>query len=210
MKRWSGAFLALVLSFGMAGTATAQQSEFGVIGGLNFSSMSLSGTALDSPKRRTGFVGGGFVTIRIGDILAVQPEVLFSMKGIEADNPNQSFTAGRLQLKTDYVQVPLLVKAFIPVGSADLRPHVFAGPAIEWLVNCRIGEDAIGGTRGCGTSPAIKGSDTSVILGGGVDVIRNFTFQVRYELGMTDILQDAASSAKHRTLSAVLGYLFRL
>ncbi len=211
MNRWLGAGLAIVVSWGSAGSLEAQRSEFGVVAGLNSSTMSLSGTTLDSPKKRNGFVGGGFLTLRLGEILAVQPEVIFTMKGIEAVNPDQSFTTGRLQLKTDYVQIPLLVKAFLPILGDDLRPHLFAGPSIEWLVNCRVGEDTLGGTRGCADTPAIKGSDTSVIMGGGVDVIGAFTFQMRYDLGLTNLLENGgSSSAKHRTLSFMLGYIFRL
>lgn len=186
-------------------------SAFGIIGGLNFSRLALSnGNALDNAKKRTMFAGGAFLTIGIGQILAIQPEVLFTMKGTKASNPTQNFTTGDLTLSMDYIQIPLLVKGYIPLGNPQIRPVLFAGPAVAFLVNCRVGEDVVGGTRSCDNGgPTIKSNDTSIIFGGGVDFLRNFTAQVRFDMGMTDV-DEEQGSAKNRSVQLMIGYLFHL
>ncbi len=212
MRRWSrpAVFLCL-LGLGLTTRGGAQNLEFGILGGMSFSKLSLSdGNALENPTSRTAFTGGAFLTWHIGNILAIQPEVLLSMKGTAATNPTQNFTTGELKLKMDYIELPLLVKGYIPTGNDNWRPNLFAGPAIAWLISCRVGEDVIGGTRDCDNGgPTIKSTDTSIMTGVGLDFLQHFTAQVRYDIGMSDVDEDQGT-ANNRTLSIIIGYLFQL
>lgn len=212
MRRWSrpAVFLCL-LGLCLTTRAAAQNLEFGILGGMSFSKLALSdGNALENPKNRVAFTGGGFLTWHIGNILAIQPEVLLSMKGTAASNPTQNFTTGDLKLKMDYIEVPILVKAYIPIGNDKWVPNVFAGPAFAWLINCRVGEDVIGGTRDCANGgPTIKDTDYSIMTGIGVDFLQHFTAQVRYDIGMNDVDEDQGT-ANNRTLSLIVGYIFQL
>ena len=212
MRRWlRPAGILCVLGLGVSAPGAAQQLEFGIIGGLSFSRLALSSdNALTNPKSRTAFTGGAFFTWHIGKILALQPEVLLSMKGTAASNPMQNFTTGDLSLKLDYIEVPLLLKGYIPTGNDNWKPNIFAGPAIAWLINCRVGEDVLGGTRGCDNGgPTIKSTDTSIMTGVGLDFITNFSAQIRYDIGLSDI-DEEMGTANNRTLSLLIGYIFQL
>jgi hypothetical protein len=212
MPRWlrHAVFLCL-FGLGLTTRGSAQQLEFGIIGGLSSSKLALSdGNALTDPKSRKAFTGGVFFTWHIGNIIAIQPEVLLSMKGTAASNPTQNFTTGDLKLKMDYIEIPLLLKAYIPIGNDNIRPNLFAGPAIAWLISCRVGQDVEGGTRSCDNGgPTITSTDASIMTGIGVDFMTHFTAQIRYDIGMTDVDEDTGT-ANNRTLSFLIGYLFDL
>ena len=184
---------------------------FGIIGGLNSSKLSLGdGNALDNAKNRTAFTGGAFFTLGLGQILAIQPEVLLSMKGTRASNPTQNFTTGDLTLSMNYLEIPLLLKAYIPLNNPSLRPNLFAGPAIAFLISCRVGEDVQGGTRDCANGgPTIKSTDTSIMFGAGVDFLQSFTAQVRFDVGLQDV-DEEQGTAKNQSLLLLVGYFFSL
>jgi hypothetical protein len=184
---------------------------FGIIGGLISSKLSLGdGNALEDAKNRTAFAGGAFFTLGLGSIFAIQPEVLLTMKGTRASNPTQNFTTGDLTLSMDYIEIPLLLKAYIPVKNPNLRPNLFAGPAIAFLINCRVGEDVISGTRDCANGgPTIKSTDTSIMFGAGLDFMQHFTAQVRFDMGLQDV-DEEQGTAKNRSLMLMLGYFFAL
>ncbi|GEM_PF-1104417 len=184
---------------------------FGIIGGLNFSKLSLGdGNALDNAKNRTAFTGGAFFTLGLWRILAIQPEVLLAMKGTRASNPTQNFTTGDLTLSMNYLEIPLLLKVYIPLKNPNLRPNLFAGPAISFLISCRVGEDVLGGTRDCANGgPTIKSTDTSIMFGAGVDFLQSFTAQVRFDMGLQDV-DEEQGTAKNRSLLLMVGYFFSL
>lgn len=186
-------------------------SAFGIIGGLNFPNLSLGdGNALENAKKRTTFAGGAFFTLGLGRIVAIQPEVLLSVKGTKASNPTQNFTTGDLTLSMNYIEIPLLLKAYIPLKNPNLRPNLFVGPAIAFLISCRVGEDVIGGTRDCANGgPTIKDTDTSIMFGAGVDFMHSFTAQVRFDLGLQDV-DEEQGTAKNRSLLLMLGYFFTI
>jgi hypothetical protein len=192
-------------------TEPPSRTGFGIIGGLNFSKLALGdGNALENAKNRTAFAGGGFFTLGLGRIFAIQPELLFSMKGTRASNPTQNFTTGDLTLKMDYFEIPLLLKGYIPISNPNLRPNLFVGPAIAFLVNCRVGEDVIGGTRDCANGgPTIKSTDTSIMFGVGLDFLNSFTAQVRFDMGLQDV-DEEQGTAKNQSLMLMIGYIFGL
>lgn len=78
---------------------------------------------------KLGFVAGGFVTIPLGKLFAIQPEVLYSQKGFKGKGTllgsPYSFTR-----TTDYLDVPIFVA---------IRPSeyftILAGPQFSYLMS---------------------------------------------------------------------------
>ena len=78
---------------------------------------------------KLGFVAGGFVTIPLGKLFAIQPEVLYSQKGFKGSGTllgsPYSFTR-----TTDYLDVPIFVA---------IRPSeyfsILAGPQFSYLMS---------------------------------------------------------------------------
>ena len=54
--------------------------NFGIKAGLNIANMY---DDIDGTESKIGFCGGGFVTFGLGNLVVVQPEVMYTQKGVE-------------------------------------------------------------------------------------------------------------------------------
>lgn len=130
---------ALFLSCTSIGIAQDSSSEtdhrenfqFGLKAGLNLSNVyDAEGQEFDADAK-FGFVGGAFCAIPIGKYIGIQPEVLFSQKGFQANGvilgSGYSFTR-----TTSFIDVPL---------QFALKPSEFitllAGPQYSYLIKQR-------------------------------------------------------------------------
>lgn len=139
MKKQSVMVLAM---FAMVNMAFAQgrfdyseKLTFGVKGGLNLSNVyDTKGEQFDADAK-FGFVAGAFMSIPLGKVIGVQPEILISQKGFQATGvllgAPYSFTR-----TTTYIDVPLLF-AIKPFELLTL----LAGPQYSYL---QIQKDVFG------------------------------------------------------------------
>ena len=170
----------LILALATSSTAWAQSVSGGIKAGVNFASVSGSD---DDPDTRIGSMAGAFVTIGQG-LLAVQPEVLFSMQG-------SKFTFGTA--KVDYFQVPVLLR----IGSsAKNKASVFGlvGPTF----GVRIRDE--------GWDDPIKRSDVGITAGAGFTVSR-LLVEARFTAGLVDF-SEGSNAYKHRVWSLMGGFVF--
>lgn len=207
---------ALGLSLGSATAVMSQDIILGGEAGLNLSNVS---TEIDvfgvKPGSRTGFWGGLFADFGVASWFHLRPEVLFSAKGFKVVDP---ILGGQARLRANYVQIPLLLEAVIPVSNSPLRPLVFFGPAFSFETKCSV--DGSGGL-GLISSPSVdcdaplveierKKTDFSLIFGGelGFTTGKVVPFLgVRYDLGLTN-LDDSdlgVDSVKNRTWTFYVG-----
>lgn len=210
--------IALALAFGLfgAGQSAAQDVTVGVKGGINIADISVSdddGGAETDTDTRSGFIGGGFLNIGLGDYLAIQPEFLYAQKGAKGIDEDVD-----LELKLDYFEIPVLIQLLIPIENSPVRPTLYAGPAISFESKCELE-----GTQG-GTSVAIdcdegdfdrKSTDFGAVFGGGLgfDVGQALvTIEGRYNLGLADINDTAGETTefKNRAFSVMAGVGFRV
>ena len=174
---FSSAVLVLALA---TSTAAWAQVGGGIKAGVNFASVS---GADDDPDTRIGSMAGAFLTIGQG-LVALQPEVLFSMQG-------SKFTFGTA--KVDYFQVPLLVR----IGSsAKNKASVYGlvGPTF----GVRIRDE--------GWDDPIKRSDVGITAGAGFTVSR-LLIEARFTAGLTDF-SEGTTAYKHRVWSILGGLVF--
>ncbi len=83
-------------------------------------------------KSKLGFAGGAFVSIPIGKYLGVQPEVLFSQKGLKATGT--LFSAPYSYKKTSsYLDIPLQIQVK-PVEFVT----ILAGPQFSFLMHEKV------------------------------------------------------------------------
>ncbi|MFH6999221.1 porin family protein [Flavobacterium sp. FlaQc-57] len=163
MKRIILAAIA-VMAFGFT---NAQQTRFGVKGGLNLTSFA-GGNYYDS-KSLVGFQVGGFAEIKIIERLAIQPEVLFSTQGAKQEVGMTDFDT-----KLNYINVPVLAKFYI-----TKQFTVEAGPQIGFLVSAKNnGNDAKDG---------FKSVDTGFNFGAGYNFTENVSVGLRYTVGLSNI-----------------------
>ncbi|UUF14633.1 MULTISPECIES: porin family protein [Flavobacterium] len=160
MKRIILAAIA-VMAFGFT---NAQQTRFGVKGGLNISTI---GNA-DRADALIGFQLGGFAEINIWKKLFIQPELLYSTQGAKIDyGIGNDFT-----VNLDYLNVPVLAKYYITDAFT-----VEAGPQIGFLVSSKNIENE-------------KSVDLGFNLGAGYNITKDFSVGIRYTIGVSNIYDD--------------------
>ncbi len=195
---------ALGLSLNTA--ATAQSITVGGEGGINIANVSVSEDFFDGINKssRTGFWGGIFASFGITPIFGVRPEVLYSSNGFKLTDAGDE-----LKVSDNFIQIPVLVEAVIPVSDSPIRPVLFAGPAFGFEASCNV-KGNIGGVSASDSCDDFgfderKKTNFSIIFGGELGVETGKVIPavgVRYDLGLTN-LDDSGTgdSLKNRTLT---------
>lgn len=216
----------LVLITLIAVPVSAQERpEFGLRLGFGFATHSTENTGLVSiirdievpvdytddfdAKMKTGFQIGGFVTLNLGPSFALQPEFLYTTKGVKvegartfSDGTNSISYAVDEDIKFTYLEIPILLKYRIP-AKGSLRPSLFAGPSLAFKLSAK--EDmALTVTQSDGVdeesmnvsgSPDISNatsSDIGLVFGGDVKLkagSANFILDVRYTFGTSKVFE---------------------
>ena len=162
------------------------QIQIGPKVGLNIASIAGSdatdyfGESLDS---RTGFNGGIFFMYQFNKMFAIQPEVYYTMKGA-----SKKIEGVDVSVKLDYVEVPLFLKFVIPVEGSNVRPVIFAGPALGFNMSAKVKGESGEGSAEVDIKDYVKSTDFSLIFGGGVGFMvgtNELGADVRYILGLT-------------------------
>jgi len=184
----------VIAILGMAFLSNGQAKiELGLKAGANFANTDAGDV---STETITSFNGGFFTLIKLANI-GIQPEILWSKQGSEI-----SFGTVKEDLDLSYVNIPVMLKFYLPLGL-----NLQAGPQFGILTNeTQLDFDADG------AKDALEGSDLSAAFGAGWDAPFGLKFDVRYVLGLTDISPAVATeSIKNRTFQVSVGYrLFKL
>ena len=186
------------LSFSLA---RAQIEGVGVIVGPSISSF--RGNGSDAFNSQSGFMAGGFVELGLGGIIGLRPELLYVQKGATRNTtPSTKFTI-------EYIEVPVLFTVDVPMAGI-LGLEFYVGPQISFLSKCRA--DIQGGASGipCITEGLpVKSTDWGLIFGGEL-AIKMFLVGVRYDMGITQIVDNPNINLKNQAFMVTVGVLFRL
>ena len=129
------------LTIALPGEARPAVWEAGLKAGLNIAGFRGEFADFSGAETKLGFVGGGFVAYPLRSGLALQGELLYSMKGAKLEiqgtdvngNPVNTFT---YSWTLHYLEVPLLVRASL--GSTwRVRPELSAGPTLGFKLSGR-------------------------------------------------------------------------
>lgn len=149
---------------------------------------------------RTSFCAGPYLSFKLSDYFAVQPEVLFSKKGLKVVEQATTIT-----FNLDFLEIPLLLKfTFSPGGS--ISPCLFVGPFIAFKLHDNI-------TTGVGVPP-IKKFDYGIAFGGGFDIkLGGNTLELKalYTMGLkniADVLAGSNINVKSKVLNFMIGLEF--
>ncbi len=191
MKKWITLFTVTVcLAIAMPAKA---QIKFGVKGGLNLASASLSDAwdAKGNADNYTGFFIGPMVDITIPIIgLGVDGALMYSQKGAKISFDDD---LGSTTFKQQGIEIPVNLKYSIGLGSSA-SIYFAAGPSFYF--NMKSDDDL--------TFDTMKGSldydksEVSLNLGAGVKLLRHLQLGVNYNMGLTDSAKakiDSPSSA---------------
>ena len=161
-----------------------QAQEIGVKAGINLANIrsTFDGDA-ESGDMAFDFHLGGYAEFGINDLIAFQPELLYSREGTK---DSESFEED-VRLQVNLIQVPLLFKFYVAEG---FNLHV--GPQVGFIVSKKFKVD--------GSSINIDEGFNTVAFGavGGAGFNVNEKIEVggRYNLGLSDWLDDDDSDFK--------------
>lgn len=120
--------LPLTLLMSLAGTARAQSANFGLKAGVSLTGF--TGADAGNSAYKFGFNGGVMANFAFNDMLSIQPEVLYSLKGAK---PTSAANSSDDRINLGYIDVPVLVQ--IATGKTGL--FFEAGPQIGFLTSAR-------------------------------------------------------------------------
>lgn len=202
----------MLFAVGMTFTSMAQSVSFGPRVGATFSKISISdgdGDELEDELKYTpGLQVGAVANFAVGELLSIQPELLFIQKGFKIGD-SDAYIKGT----SNYIEVPVLAK--ITFGSEQLQGFVTGGPTAGYLMS---GKSSMkyGGTE-ASDSYEFEDEDNRVELGASFGVGLGYNLgagalnlDVRYGLGLTSLyeVESGESKSRNRVLGVSVAYLF--
>jgi len=192
-------FLSLMLvGIASSHTALAQvQFSLGIKGGVNFANLDVTSSVGDNYKNRTGFHGGAFALFKV-TAFAVQPELIFSQQGSKV-----SFNSQDIDANFSYLNVPIMAKFYLPLGL-----NLQLGPQFGFLTTAESDYNPLTGTmQTTDLKEYYKNSDVSIGMGIGWDLPMKLSIDARYNLGVTEIEDNASlSQTKNQVFQISVGY----
>ncbi len=213
MKKTTKAFLigALALVLLLPGTSLAKGIKAGFKIGMNNADFfgeeakELEQDLGTELKSKWGVCAGGFIQLNLGNVLAIQPEFQYTMKGarMEEELAGETF---KVAYNLSYLEVPVLVKFMIPT-SGGVKPNLFVGPAIAIKLSAKLKMEYLGETEKEDVSDDMEDTEFGLIFGGGLD-FGKLMFDVWYGLGLTTLSKYEGEEIKNGVISFKVGYSF--
>ncbi|MHA7944366.1 porin family protein [Formosa sp. 3Alg 14/1] len=185
--------------------------QFGAKAGVNFSK--LIGDDFDDVDSRTSFNAGLLAEIPISERFSFQPEVFYSGQGfdvLEIDQDNIFDTDQNVEYQLDYIQVPLLIKAYIVEGLS-----VEVGPQFGFKIHEEFDSEpnSDGGDLEIDSNDSyVKDFETSLAFGTSYKFDGGLFLSARYTLGLTNIFEDDTIfedvDGKNSVWQFGVGYMF--
>lgn len=182
--------LLLLAALLVSAPLAAAQTSFGLRAGLNVSTI-IPDNDVDLADRgaKLGFTGGVFAEVPLARGFSIQPEVLYSQKGVSRDAPNED-------VGVDYLEVPLLAKVAVPVSDL-LDVDVYAGPALA----VKLGDDDEVST--------LRYNSTNLGVAVGLGVASGpFGVDARYTFSVQDATEGEANDFRHHVVGLTGVYRF--
>jgi len=198
--------LALSPAVSAAQEYSTGESRFGAIAALTLSKF--GGQDAEGSKLQFGFAAGGTVTLSLTRNVALEPELLYVLRGSKF-----SSASGSSSVHIGYLELPVLLILRIPPSKpGGVSPNVYGGVAGGFRIDCRVkassGSVEVIQTCGNQSEPPPRRLDAGLVFGAGVE-IRRIRAGVRYELGMMKIhAGDPPNDIKNRTLFFLVGTSF--
>lgn len=162
-------------------------------------------------KMKTGLLTGGFITFNIYRMFGFQPEILFTQKGTKVE-----FLGYTLKDVTNYIEIPLLIKASpAPLGTG-ISPIFYFGPSIAFNIRGQAILKA-GGEKEKSKIEDLKPIDIGLVYGTGIHYqppLEGFfgktelILEIRYTLGLTTISDLTDTVIRNGVFSLLFGLFF--
>ena len=210
-------------SLALSVAAMAQSNvSFGVRAGITNSN--LRGNAVQSfqnvldytggavnTNSKTGFYGGGFVSIPVSEQFSVEPGITYSQKGYEMKGSfgikGTDLIGAKSQLNLNYIEMPVLAKANI----SGLQ--LFAGPQVSYLANANLhttagalGFNLINDRRD--VKAQFNQWDVALTGGIGYQFANGFSVNAAYDHGLSKVNSGQSIEAYNQAVKVGVGFHF--
>ncbi len=183
--------IAFVASFAVA--SQAQAPRFGVKAGLNLANLTGDGADLLDLKMKPGFYVGVQGTFDITESIGIQPEVVFSAQGAKDEDD--------VKYNLNYLNIPVLAKYRTPSGF-----FAETGPQIGFLMSAKAKDD----NDSEDIKDDFKGTDFSWVFGLGYQTQSGFGVNGRFNLGLSNIIEDGDDDFKVKNSVIQVGVFYVL
>jgi hypothetical protein len=170
------------------------QVDAGLLGGLNFSDARIKDN-LGNEMEATGqteFGVGILAEFGLAENLSIATNVLYMRKAVEVKNDENLV----FDVWARYIEIPLYLKYSF---GEKLKPHVFLGPTIGFLLNSEVDVDLFNLRFNGDFSTVLQNMDYGVLIGAGAEFPiwkGNLIVQGRYRYGFYDVLKGGAVELK--------------
>jgi hypothetical protein len=210
-------FLLLAVSFLFIGSSHSQvKISGGILGGLNLANLTVdpepTGINLDN---LTGFGVGGLFNFEFAGGFSIQAEPMYLQGGAQTTISEQGINVD-LKLKVYYISVPVLFTYVFQTGENGIKPYIFAGPDLGFLMSANASGEAGGITADLDIKDSLKAFDFSALFGAGVNIpvgVNTIFVEGRYSLGFininnSDFLSSSAVTIKTKGIQFFAGIRF--
>lgn len=141
--------LTLLFVVALGYTSMAQSITIGPRVGVNFATMRAVGgdekedrkDMNDHAKSITGTQFGVVANFGINEMFSIQPELLYSQKGLKAEESDYDMSL-KIEHKKNYLEIPVLAK--LSFGSEDFQGFVTAGPYLGYWMSGKVKAEFMG------------------------------------------------------------------
>ena len=199
--------VAVAMALGLAGTSDAQAQgiTLGVQGGYNYSQFSDIPTDVDEVGNKGGLVAGAFLDIQFHKMLFLGVEGMYAEYKSDITD-----TDGTIAFKQAYIEVPAYLGVRLLTGM--LQPVLYAGASVAFETTCDLSFESL--SESCtDLDIPTKSSIWSAVFGGGLDVALGairLNGDIRYNLGLTEVLDEEGETTKWNSWMALVGIGFGL
>ena len=193
--------IALLIALTIFGLTQANAQNFGFKGGYNYSSFNGDVAKDNTLKGLSGFYVGALLELPLGDVISLQPEVIYSRQGAawEKDYNVPILGKGNLKndLRLDYLNIPVMAK--VNLGPLFLQGGVQFG----FLVGKPETSSTVNGLRVTEQveKDAYASFDFGVGAGLGVNLNQHLFIEARYTHSLTNALDPDNNSLKNARIS---------
>ena len=206
MKKAIIAIAALFIAF-------SAHAQFGIMGGLTSSSGNLESAIADAKTISQYHVGVTY-KIGIGNMLAIQPALIYNVKGSTFGAAIEGSEAFNADFKTGFLELPVQVQLGFGIGSIA-RVYGFAEPFIGYAITNQV--DGWPSEIGDQWEFVKSRLEYGVGLGAGVELFRHLQVSVKYFWNLGDLYKADLSfgsiskellSTKCSGIAASVAFLF--
>ena len=168
--------------------AANAHAQFGIIGGLTSSNANIK--TVDDVKSVSLYHAGLTYKFDLGLGFAIQPSLMYQVKGAKTGELGQDDALNSFELKTGFVEIPVAFQ-----WGPDLmvfRPFVMAEPFIGYQVTSSDrGADSVEGW----TEQAKNKFEYGFGVGGGLEIAGNIQLSVQWFNNMGSMVRDESASS---------------